>query len=147
MTKKKKLTLQQMMYADRMTAEDIANLSDQRPNRINVFERASKIKTWNMFIHLVEQENISPAQSRFWKQQLSHLVIDEYPLYSYFITLMKVLCVPKVCSTRVGRVSKGLVFLPPRFVVFLVFQMFTIGFPGQMKTGIDFFCSPYSVSN
>ena len=52
-----------MMYADRMTAEDIANLSDQRPNRINVFKRASKIKTWNMFIHLVEQENITPADA------------------------------------------------------------------------------------
>ena len=63
MTKKKKLTLQQRMYEDRMTAEDIANLSDQRPTRINVFKRASKIKTWNMFIHLVEQENITPAEA------------------------------------------------------------------------------------
>ena len=63
MTKKKKLTLQQRMYEDRMTAEDIANLSDQRPTRINVFKRASKIKTWNMFNHLVEQENITPAEA------------------------------------------------------------------------------------
>ena len=52
-----------MMYADRMTAEDKANLSDQRPTRINVFDRARKIKTWNMFIHLVEQENITPAEA------------------------------------------------------------------------------------
>ena len=51
------------MYADRMTAEDKANLSDQRPTRINVFDRARKIKTWNMFIHLVEQENITPAEA------------------------------------------------------------------------------------
>ena len=51
------------MYADRMTAEDIANLSDQRATLINVFYRARKIKTWNMFIHLVEQENISPADA------------------------------------------------------------------------------------
>ena len=63
MTKKKKLTLQQRMYEDRMTAEDIANLSDQRPTRINVFKRASKIKTWNMFNHLAEQENITPAEA------------------------------------------------------------------------------------
>ena len=33
------------------------------PTRINVFDRAKKIKTWNMFIHLVEQENISPADA------------------------------------------------------------------------------------
>ncbi len=33
------------------------------PTRINVFDRARKIKTWNMFIHLVEQENISPADA------------------------------------------------------------------------------------
>jgi len=52
-----------MMYADRMTAEDKANLSGQRPTRINVFDRARKIKTWNMFIHLVEQENITPAEA------------------------------------------------------------------------------------
>ena len=51
------------MYADRMTAEDKANLSGQRPTRINVFDRARKIKTWNMFIHLVEQENITPAEA------------------------------------------------------------------------------------
>ena len=33
------------------------------PTRINVFDRARKIKTWNMFIHLVEQENITPAEA------------------------------------------------------------------------------------
>jgi|TARA_B110001454_G_scaffold216727_1_gene240520 hypothetical protein len=36
---------------------------DKPPTRINVFDRARKIKTWNMFIHLVEQENISPADA------------------------------------------------------------------------------------
>ena len=36
---------------------------DKPPTRINVFDRARKIKTWNMFIHLVEQENITPAEA------------------------------------------------------------------------------------
>ena len=36
---------------------------DKPPTKVNVFERASKIKTWNMFIHLVEQENITPAEA------------------------------------------------------------------------------------
>ena len=36
---------------------------DQPPTRVNVFDRARKIKTWNMFIHLVEQENITPADA------------------------------------------------------------------------------------
>ena len=61
--KKKKLTLQQMMWEDRMTAEDLANLSGQRPVRINVFQRAKKIKTWSRFVQLAEQENISPAEA------------------------------------------------------------------------------------
>ena len=33
------------------------------PTKVNVFARARKIKTWNMFIHLVEQENITPAEA------------------------------------------------------------------------------------
>ena len=61
--KKKKLTLQQMMWEDRMTAEDLANLSGQRPVRINVFQRAKKIKTWSRFVQLAKQENISPAEA------------------------------------------------------------------------------------
>ena len=36
---------------------------DKPPTKINVFDRARKIKTWNMFIHLVEQENITPAEA------------------------------------------------------------------------------------
>ena len=36
---------------------------DKPPTKVNVFERASKIKTWNMFIHLAEQENITPAEA------------------------------------------------------------------------------------
>ena len=30
---------------------------------INVFYRAKKIKSWNMFIHLAEQENITPGEA------------------------------------------------------------------------------------
>ena len=36
---------------------------DKPPTKINVFDRARKIKSWNMFIHLVEQENITPAEA------------------------------------------------------------------------------------
>jgi len=60
MTKKKKLTLQQMMLRD--AGKGTENF-DKPPTKINVFERARKIKTWNMFIHLVEQENITPADA------------------------------------------------------------------------------------
>ena len=51
------------MWEDRMTAEDLANLSDQRPTRTNVFQRAKKIKTWSRFVQLAKQENISPAEA------------------------------------------------------------------------------------
>ena len=36
---------------------------DKPPTKTNVFDRARKIKSWNMFIHLVEQENITPAEA------------------------------------------------------------------------------------
>jgi HEAT repeat protein len=58
--KKKKLSLQQMFERD--AGQGLENF-DKPPTKVNVFERASKIKTWNMFIHLVEQENITPAEA------------------------------------------------------------------------------------
>jgi len=59
MTKKKKLTLQQILLRD--AGKGLENFN--KVFKTNVFKRASKIKTWNMFIHLVEQENISPAEA------------------------------------------------------------------------------------
>ena len=58
--KKKELTLQQMFERD--AGQGLENF-DKPPTKINVFDRARKIKTWNMFIHLVEQENITPADA------------------------------------------------------------------------------------
>ena len=58
--KKKELTLQQMFLRD--AGQGLENF-DKPPTKINVFDRARKIKSWNMFIHLVEQENITPAEA------------------------------------------------------------------------------------
>ena len=58
--KKKELTLRQMFLRD--AGQGLENF-DKAPTRINVFDRARKIKSWNMFIHLVEQENITPAEA------------------------------------------------------------------------------------
>ena len=60
MTKKKKKKNYIDLEAD--AGQGLENF-DKPPTRINVFDRARKIKTWNMFIHLVEQENISPADA------------------------------------------------------------------------------------
>ena len=60
MTKKKKKKNYIDLEAD--AGQGLENF-DKPPTRINVFDRARKIKTWNMFIHLVEQENITPAEA------------------------------------------------------------------------------------
>ena len=52
-----------MMIRDQMTAEDLANLNDQRPVKVNVFEAAKKIKTWNMLIHEAEKHNVNPSEA------------------------------------------------------------------------------------
>ena len=60
MTKKKKK--KNYIDLEAYAGQGLENF-DKPPTRINVFDRARKIKTWNMFIHLVEQENISPADA------------------------------------------------------------------------------------
>ena len=60
--KKKKLSKGLLSLFEKDAGKGFENF-DKPPTRINVFDRARKIKTWNMFIHLVEQENISPADA------------------------------------------------------------------------------------
>tara|TARA_Y100000031_G_C8072681_1_gene315815 strand:+ start:106 stop:636 length:531 start_codon:yes stop_codon:yes gene_type:complete len=58
--KKTSKTLLELFEAD--SASSFENF-DAPPTIVNVFDRARKIKTWNMFIHLAEQENITPAEA------------------------------------------------------------------------------------
>ena len=60
--KKKKLSKGLLSLFEKDAGKGFENFN-KPPTRINVFERARKIKTWNMFIHLVEQENITPADA------------------------------------------------------------------------------------
>ena len=60
--KKKKLSKGLLSLFEKDAGKGFENF-DKPPTRINVFDRARKIKTWNMFIHLVEQENIPPADA------------------------------------------------------------------------------------
>ena len=60
--KKKKLSKGLLSLFEKDAGKGFENF-DKPPTRINVFDRARKIKTWNMFIHLVEQENITPADA------------------------------------------------------------------------------------
>ena len=60
--KKKKLSKGLLSLFEKDAGKGFENF-DKPPTRINVFDRARKIKTWNMFIHLVEQENITPAEA------------------------------------------------------------------------------------
>ena len=86
---------------------------DKPPTRINVFDRARKIKTWNMFIHLVEQENITPADEIYLsnstflslrKQNINTAYIGEYSfkgfenkekVYKIFLKHNKIICKDK----------------------------------------------------
>ena len=61
--KKKKKISKELLSLFEKDAEKGLEDFNKPPTRINVFDRAKKIKTWNMFIHLVEQENISPADA------------------------------------------------------------------------------------
>jgi hypothetical protein len=60
--KKKKLSKELLSLFEKDADKGFENFN-KPPTRINVFDRARKIKTWNMFIHLVEQENITPADA------------------------------------------------------------------------------------
>ena len=60
--KKKKPSKELLSLFEKDKGKGLENF-DKPPTRINVFDRARKIKTWNMFIHLVEQENITPADA------------------------------------------------------------------------------------
>ena len=60
--KKKKLSKGLLSLFEKDAGKGFENF-DKPPTRINVFDRARKIKTWNMFIHLVEQEKITPADA------------------------------------------------------------------------------------
>ena len=60
--KKKKLSKELLSLFEKDAGKGFENFN-KPPTRINVFDRARKIKTWNMFIHLVEQENITPADA------------------------------------------------------------------------------------
>ena len=64
MAKKKKQKIsKELLSLFEKDAEKGLEDFNKPPTKINVFDRAKKIKTWNMFIHLVEQENISPADA------------------------------------------------------------------------------------
>ena len=60
--KKKKPSKELLSLFEKDAGKGFENFN-KPPTRINVFERASKIKTWNMFNHLAEQENITPAEA------------------------------------------------------------------------------------
>ena len=60
--KKQKISKELLSLFEKDAGKGLENFN-KPPTKINVFDRAKKIKTWNMFIHLVEQENISPADA------------------------------------------------------------------------------------
>ena len=62
MAKKKKPSKELLSLFEKDAGKGLENFN-KPPTRINVFKRASKIKTWDMFNHLVEQENITPAEA------------------------------------------------------------------------------------
>ena len=60
--KKKKPSKELLSLFEKDAGKGFENFN-KPPTRINVFARARKIKTWNMFIQLVEKENIAPADA------------------------------------------------------------------------------------